>query len=206
MIQKQLLLLLCLISVCLNTMAQDEIAIYKKLFNYSDSITKFGKEGIVSKDIYKTIKSLDTSYFASFFLKAKELIAEGKFNEAALIFYIGDSRQGYLSLANPDYKLSNGDSALLNSIDPFTYQEINLFLKSNIVNFTKILNLCKEWIVNNDYVYFSKNNNLKTYTELALKLEEMVETFSSKKTIFQLDWSREQTETRKAVFAETKNK
>ena len=157
--KKQLILIFSLLIFSLNSKAQDETKFYKILFAYADSLSKTGQKGIVSKEIYGIIENLDKNHPSGFFEKSGELINEGKFNEASLVFYIGYFRYRYFNLANPDYKPSE-DGALLSSLKSIMQEPINLFLRTDIDNFIKILENCKEWLTKNDYSYFSKNKSV----------------------------------------------
>ena len=185
-------------TISLSSKAQGQITIYKKLFAYSDSLLKTEKKGVISKETNKTLSILDKEHPAGFFDKSGNLLRSGKFNDAAFVYYVGYFRYRYFNLANPDYKQSE-DGALLGSLKSVMGEPINLFLRSDIDNFIKILENTKVWLTNNDYKFFSKTKSIEKYNEELSQLDTLINDFSTNKQKYKAEWAKEQIETRKAI-------
>jgi hypothetical protein len=192
---KFILISFLFVTVSLNSKAQDEITIYKKLFAYSDSLSKTDKKGVISKETYTALSILDKQHPAGFFDKSSNLLKSGNFNDAAFVYYVGYFRYRYFNLANPDYKPSE-DGALLGSLKYVIGEPINLFLRSDIDNFIEILENTKVWLTSNDYIYFSKAKSIDTYNEELSQLDTLITDFSTNKLKYKNQWEKEQTETR----------
>ena len=198
MIIKYIFLSFLFVTVSLNSNAQDEITIYKKLFAYSDSLSKTDEKGVISMETNTALSILDKQHPAGFFDKSSNLLKSGKFNDAAFVYYVGYFRYRYFNLANPDYKPSE-DGALLGSLKYVIGEPINLFLRSDINNFIKILENTKVWLTNNDYKFFSKTKNIEKYNEELSQLDTLITDFSTNKVKYKNQWEKEQNETRKAI-------
>ncbi len=203
---KRLLFFTCtLLTITLSLKAQDETIIYRKLFAYSDSLSKTTQKGIVSKNITKVLQDLDKKHPAGFFEKSSELLKAGEFNDASFVYYVGYFRYRYFNLSNPDYKPSE-DGALLGSLKSVIGEPINLFLRSDIDNFIKILEHTKSWLTNNDYAFISKTKNLEKYKEEVSQLDTLINDFTTNKVKYESQWAKEQNEIRKAINEMDKTK
>ena len=78
-------------------------------------------------------------------------------------------------------------------------EPINLFLRSDIDNFIKILENTKVWLTINDYKFFSKIKSIEKYNEELSQLDTLINDFSTNKQKYKAEWAKEQIETRKAI-------
>jgi hypothetical protein len=195
---RSLLLFICaLLTISNNLRAQEEIAVYKRLFAYTDSLSKAPQKGVVSDAIAAILTTLDKNHPVAFFEKTGELIKAGQFNDASFVFYVGYSRFEYFNATNPDYKPGEREASVVGN--PAMAQSINLFLRSDIDNFIKILDRTKNWLTNNDYQFNSKTKDIEKYNESITQLDALINDFTANKERYQTQWATEQTETRKAI-------
>ncbi len=202
---KSILLSLFFVITSSNSKAQDEISIYKKLFAYADSLSKTEKKGVISREMSKALSILDKQHPSVFFDKSNNLMKSGKFNDAAYVYYVGYFRYRYFNLANPNYK-SNEDGALFGSLNSITGELINLFLRTDIDNYIKILKNTKVWLTDNDYKFFSKTKSIEKYNDEISQLDTLIVAFSNNKQKFITQWAKEQIEIRKAIAETDKQK
>jgi hypothetical protein len=194
-----------LLIISLNLKAQDDITIYKKLFAYSDSLSRVSQKGVVSSDITNVLADLDKKHPASFFEKSSALLKAGQFNDASFVFYVGYFRYRYFNQTNPDYKPGD-DGALFSSLNSTIGEPVKLFLRSDIDNFIKILDHTKEWLTNNDYPFNSKSKNLEKYKAELAQLDTLINNITTNKVKYKTQWAKEQKETRKAINEMEKSK
>lgn len=200
-----LLLFICvLLTFSTNLFSQEGVDVYKRIFAYADSLSKAPQKGVVSEGVTGILTTLDKNNPVAFFEKTGELIKAGKFNDASLVFYVGYFRFEYFNVTNPDYKPSEREMSV--AADPAIAQSINLFLRSDIDNFIKILDRTKNWLTNNDYQFNSKTKDLEKYNESITQLDTLISDFTANKEKYQTQWATEQTETRKAIQEMEKSK
>lgn len=195
---KRLLFFICiLLAVSNNLTAQEEIAVYKRIFAYADSLSKAPQKGVVSDGVAAILTTLDKNTPVAFFEKTGELIKAGQFNDASFVFYVGYFRFEYFNATNPDYKPGEQEASV--AANPVNAQLINLFLRSDIDNFIKILDRTKNWLTNNDYQFNSKTKDVEKYNESITQLDTLISDFTANKEKYQTQWATEQTQTRKAI-------
>jgi hypothetical protein len=194
-----LLFFICLfLTVSNNLFAQDEVAVYKRIFAYTDSLSKAPQKGVVSNGIAAILTSLDKDHPAAFFEKTGELIKAGQFNDASFVFYVGYFRLEYFEVTNPDYKPSERDTSAV-AANPAIAQYMDLILRSDIDNFIKILDRTKNWLTNNDYQFNSKTKDPEKYNEYLTHLDTLISDLTANKKKHQAQWATQQTEIRKAI-------
>src|SRR5581483_1575381 len=76
---------------------------YKRIYAYSDSISKIQSPGLLQKDVFRIADSLNRFHPLSYFQKVVELLAQSKYNEASFIYFLGSFRYSYYNYTNPDY-------------------------------------------------------------------------------------------------------
>ena len=64
---------------------ENEVMVYKRLFNYADSLPTRGKVGQVSSGVMATAKALDKGRPIAYFEKAVELVDKGDYNGASCL-------------------------------------------------------------------------------------------------------------------------
>jgi hypothetical protein len=187
-----------LLMISLNLKAQDEIAVYKKIFAYADSLSKAPQKGVVSEGIFNVLADLDKKNPVFFFEKVGELIKAGQINDASFVFYVGYFRYEYFNVTNPGYKPGEREESIVAS-NPGVSQSINMFLRSDIDNFIKILEHTKNWLANNDYQFNSKTKDVEEYKKAITNLDALINDFTNNKAKYQTQWATEQNEIRKAI-------
>jgi flagellar capping protein FliD len=201
-----LLLFICvLLTFSTNLFSQEEVDVFKRIFTYTDSLSKAPQKGVVSDDITGILATLDKDNPGAFFAKTGELIKAGKFNDASLVYSIGYYRLEYFEVTNPDYQPSERDTAVV-AANPFNAQYIDLILRSDIDNFIKILDRTKNWLTNNDYQFNSKTKDPEKYNEYITHLDTLISDLTANKEKHQAQWATQLTEIRKAIQEMGKSK
>lgn len=172
---------------------ENEVMVYKRLFNYADSLPIRGKIGQVSNAVMATAKALDKSRPIAYFEKAVELVDKGDYNGASFLYHLGNLRFRYYNSSNPKYEPS-GDGALLASFNYVLGEPLGYYLRSNADNFIEILKKCKSYYLANDYEFYSKEKDPVKYSEQADKMNKVITDVETNKATYQETWNSQRQE------------
>jgi hypothetical protein len=174
---KKALLFLLTVFISDFSYGQDELQLYKKIYQTADSLKKTGHILDFDNSVFKIASKLDKQHPSKFFEASGELLAKSKFNEAAFLYYLGLMRFRYYNSVNPEYQAS-GDGALVASLKSVIGEPVNLYLRTDIDNFISVIKIVTDYYDKNDYAFYPKNKGLdkfnkqtKTYLELLADLE-----------------------------------
>ena len=118
-------------------------------------------------------KKLENRHPSGFFEAASDYYEQGKINDAALLFYIGQLRYRYYLAAKPDLE-PGGEEALFASLRSALGSEINYKLGQNDVDtYIEILDAVIEWGKKRDYDYYPKKHNPEKYEKTLQGLKEL---------------------------------
>ncbi|OXB01667.1 hypothetical protein B0A81_19685 [Flavobacterium plurextorum] len=163
---------LILFFICCISYSQEQLKLYKSIYETSDSLKKVNKILEIDKTVFKEAKKLDQEHPSKYLEIAGTYIAKSKFNEASFFYFLGVMRYQYYNKASQNYRASS-DGALLGSLSYTTSQSILPYLKTDINNYISILKMTIHYYKKNDYLFFSKSNNIEKYNhELNLILEQ----------------------------------
>ena len=173
-----------LVLLSYSSFGQDLDSIYVKFYKYSDELTINKTIGKLDENVYGIAKQLNTLHPREFMNKSIELLKQDKFNEASFIFYLGNMRWKYFENFT---KYSDKDNKLKQDINDV----INSFLRSNINNFSAIINAAVKYHFANDYAFCSRKKNTLLYEEAATFYNRMSNQFIINQDYFRAMWSKE---------------
>lgn len=162
-------------------------SLYVKLYRYSDSIKSNNKTGVLDQNIYYEASKLNTFHPKEYLNKSLELLKQNKFNEASFMYYLGIMRWKYYE----NFAINNEkDIAIKQELNEI----INTFLRSNVTNFSTIINASANYHLANDYAFCSKKKKPLHYEEEAALYKRMSNQFQINKDYFSTMWSKERRE------------
>jgi hypothetical protein len=169
------------------TFSQNSDSLYVKLYRYSDSIKSNNKIGVLENNIYTVASKLNALHPREYLNKSLELLKQNKYNEASYIYYLGIMRWKYYeNFAVYDEK----DTTFKQDLN----EVINSFLRSNVTNFSTIINAAANYHLANDYSFCSKKKKPLYYDEAAALYKRMSNQFQINKDYFTTMWSKERRE------------
>lgn len=181
---KNIINIALLLLLSYSSLGQDLDSIYVKFYKYSDALTTNKTIGKLDENVYGIAKQLNTLHPREFINKSIELLKEDKFNEASFIFYLGNMRWKYIENFT---KYTDKDNKLKQDINDV----INSFLRSNVNNFSAIINAAVKYHFANDYAFCSRKKNPLQYDEAAAFYNRMSNQFIINQDYFRAMWSKE---------------
>lgn len=182
------ILLFLTTQVCVGQVEQ--LQLYKNLYKTADSLNKLGKPFSIDSTTKIEVKNLDKEHPSKYFEKAAELFKTNQFNDAAFLYYLGLLRYRFYNSVNPDYQAS-GDGALAASLQYAVGETINLYLKNNVDNFISALKFTTDYYKNNDYTFYSRQNNIDKYNKLFDNFSSLITDLETNKDKYKKDWDEE---------------
>jgi hypothetical protein len=168
----------------------EQLETYKKLYATADSLNKLGKLFSIDSTTIKNAKSLDKQHPVKYFEEVGELIKHEKYNDAAFVYYLGLLRYRYYNSVNPKYQAS-GDGALAASLQYVVGDPINLFLKTNIDNFTSTLRFASDYYLQNDYKFYPRMKNPAKYDDIGRGFSNLIEDLKTNRAKYEKEWGEE---------------
>lgn len=185
---KHNLIIILLFFLANHLYAQKEFEIYKKIYKTADSLKAIGKENYVESDsLFIKVKELEKKHPYSFLEAVDEYMLKSKFNEASFIYFVGLMRFKYYNSVNPDYN----DNKLLNKYEDTYGGYIGHYLRTNADNFIKILQISIDYYINNDFTFFSKNNNIEKFNMQINPFNEYLKDLETNKKKYVVHWKAE---------------
>jgi len=140
---------------------------------------KFHPE-LFSRETVKKARELEEKHWTDFYGAAAEPFKEGKINDAALLFYLGQLRYRYY-VASHTKEETVADRTAFASLHRVFGADINYELGEDIDNYIKILEAVIEWAEANDYKFYSKKKDPDKYEEILNGLKELRQHFIDNK-------------------------
>lgn len=172
--------------------------IYYKLYNSADSLKIPGKIGKINPATYRIADSLDALHPTAYYEKAADYLGKSKFNDAAFLYFVGNSRYKYFNSVNPDYQAS-GDGALKTALGAMLGEPIGMYLKTNIDNFISILKSSAEYYSVNNFKYYSKEKDVEKFELVSNNLLKQISDLQKNRKKYEKEW-RKETEEMKELF------
>ena len=163
---------------------QDLDSIYVKFYKYSDELTANNTTGKLDENVYLTAKQLNTLHPREFMNKSIELLKQDKFNEASFICYLGNMRWKYFGNFT---KYTDKDTKIKQDINDI----LNAFLRSNVNNFSTIINAAVKYHFTTDYTFCSRKKKPLYYDESSAFYKRMSDQFIINKDYFRTKWNIE---------------
>lgn len=168
--------------------SQKEFEIYKKIYKTADSLKTIGKENYFESDsLFIEVKELEKKHPYSFFDVIDKYMLKSKFNEASLIYFVGLMRFGYYNSVNHNYN----DNRLLNNYKEVFGGYLNHYLMTNADNYIKILKMSIDYYNNNDFAFFSKNNDIEKFNMQIIPFNEYLKDLKTNKEKYVVQWKAE---------------
>jgi len=172
----------------IQTYGQNEIDIYNKIFKTADSLKVLGKVGYMDSDsLFIKIKETEKKHPYAFVELIEEYILKSKFNEASFVYFLSFMRIGYYNDVNNNYNERTLFNLLTNNYGGY----INHYLRTDIDNYISIMKMAIKYYLNNDYTFFSKENNIEKFNLQTVTLNNFILDFEKNKVKYQKDWKTE---------------
>lgn len=185
---KHTIIIILLFFLAKHLYSQKEFEIYKKIYKTADSLKAIGKENYVEFDsLFIKVKELEKKHPYSFFEAVDECMLKSKFNEASFIYFVGLMRFNYYNSVNPDYN----DNKLLNTYKDTYGGYLVHYLRTNADNFIKILQMSIDYYINNDFAFFSKNNDIERFNMEINPFNEYLKDLKTNKDKYLVLWKAE---------------
>jgi len=186
--KKHILIIILIICLSNYSYGQKEYETYKRIYKTADSLTTLGKESYIESDsLFIKIKELEKKHPYTFFDVIDEYMLKSKFNEASLVYFVGLLRFGYYNSVNPDYN----NSKLLNNLREVFGGYLNHYLRTNADNYIKILKISVDYYINNDFAFFSKNNDIEKFNMQINPFNEHLKDIEINKENYVARWKAE---------------
>lgn len=173
-----------LLLVSFSVSCQDLDSIYVKFYAYSDILTTNKTIGKLDENVYEIAKQLNVLHPKEYINKSVELLKQGRFNEASFIYYLGYIRWDYFKNFTT---YSNKDIHTKQEINDI----INTFLRSNVANFSAILNAATKYHFENDYAFCHRKKDPLRYNEAGAFFSRMSNQFILNQEYFKTLWGKE---------------
>lgn len=119
---------------------------------------------LISKELIIKADKLDRGHPLEFFKTAGEYFRDGKINDSAFMFYLGQLRYRYYISVNPPEKME-GDIMTFSSMQSVLGSELNYKLGKDIDSYLQILDAVLEWGNRFDSKFCSRKINPEKYRE-----------------------------------------
>lgn len=183
---------------------QKEIDFYKKIYKTTDSLKALGKVGAIDSDsLFLKIKEIENKHPFAFVELIEEYIQKSKFNEASFVYFLSFMRIGYYNGVNNNYNERTLFNHLTNNYGGY----INHYLKTDIDNYISIMKMAIKYYLNNDYTFFSKENNIEKFNLQIVTLNDFILDLKKNKVKYQKDWKNERISMEEEIknFQKSKN-
>ncbi|XZF14742.1 hypothetical protein ACTHGU_01250 [Chitinophagaceae bacterium MMS25-I14] len=173
--------------------AQDELPVFKKIYLAADSMLRSGITGSIDTGTITAAATLDKQPPIACFNKATDLIQEGKFNDAAFIYYLGIMRYQYYSSSKPDYQ-SSGEEPTYSAVQSELGAPLGMYLRASADNYIKILTAVTDYYLKNDYTFYPKTKDPVKYIFQYEKMGDLIADMKKNKTVYEQKWQAERKE------------
>jgi hypothetical protein len=172
---------------------------YKVLFKTADSLNKLGNTFSLDNSMLGKLHDLDSQVPSSYLKESLHLFDSNKFDEAAVLFYIGLIRHQYYISANTNYA-PNDDWVNAESMKAVYGKKFVFVLKTNIEKYIQALNFATEYCQKNDYLISPKQNNLEKYNLQIDTFKKLINDYTNNKEYYIKEWNDE----RKTLLSKVK--
>ncbi len=195
--KKNIFLIILIICLSNYSYGQKESELYKRIYKTADSLKSIHKTSYIDTDsLFIKLKELEKKDPYGFFDVIDGYMLKSKFNEASFVYFLGTMRYEYYNSVNPDYN----NSRLLNNLFEVFGGYLIHYLRTDVDNYINIVKMSVDYYINNDFAFFSKNNNIEKFN---LQIESYVkhyEDIEKNKEKYILHWKAE----RKVIEEEIK--
>lgn len=175
---------------------QNEIDTYKKIYKTADSLKAIGKVDYMDSDsLFIKIKETEQKHPSAFVHLIEEYMLKSKFNEASFVYFLSFMRLGYYNDVINNYNEKNLFNHLTNNYGGY----INHYLRTDIDNYISIMKMAIKYYLNNDYTFFSKDNNIEKFNLQTVPLNNFILDFEKNKVKFSKDWKTERSMMEKEI-------
>lgn len=172
----------------IQTYGQNEIDIYNKIYKTADSLKAVGKVGYMDSDsLFIKIKETEQKHPYAFVQLIEEYMLKSKFNEASFVYFLSYMRIGYYNDVNNNYDERTLFNHLTNNYGGY----INHYLRTDIDNYISIMKMAIKYYLNNDYTFFSKENNIEKFNLQTITLNNFISDVGKNKVKFKKHWMNE---------------
>lgn len=180
----------------IQTYGQNEIDTYKKIYKTADSLKAIGKVDYMDSDsLFIKIKETEQKHPSAFVQLIEEYMLKSKFNEASFVYFLSFMRLGYYNDVINNYNEKTLFNHLTNNYGGY----INHYLRTDIDNYISIMKIAIKYYLNNDYTFFSKENNIEKFNLQTVTLNNFISDFEKNKVKFSKDWKTERSMMEKEI-------
>lgn len=180
----------------IQTYGQNEIDTYKKIYKTADSLKAIGKVDYMDSDsLFIKIKETEQKHPSAFVQLIEEYMLKSKFNEASFVYFLSFMRLGYYNDVINNYNEKNLFNHLTNNYGGY----INHYLRTDIDNYISIIKIAIKYYLNNDYTFFSKENNIEKFNLQTVTLNNFISDFEKNKVKLSKDWKTERSMMEKEI-------
>ncbi len=123
-------------------------------------VVSFSQGKLLGKQVYDTAAACEKGQPTGFYSSAASFYAKGDKYGAGFLIYLGQLRYRYYCVANPDLP-SDGDPAVLASLNSTVGQEINFYLGGHVNEYLQVLDAVLAWNKAHEFEFFPKTKDPK---------------------------------------------
>jgi len=165
---------------------------FDKFYARTDSIHKAQPTLTIGDTLFKDLKNLDSTGPYNFFGAAstKYEFEIGKFDEAAIYYYVGLIRYKYYMGVNPGYPPSGG-WVTTESLRQRVNKRIELYLQTNIDKYIAVLKYAINYCNQNDYTYWQKRKEILMHEKAIKPYQTLLSDLQTNRDKYVLQWQEE---------------
>lgn len=160
---------------------------YFKMYAIADSMDRIDSIHKIDPIAFKIADSLSATHPSSYFHSATSLMSDGKYDEAAFVFYVGRYRYRYYNSINPNYKPGE-DGALLASFGYTLGEPIGLYLMTNVANYISVLTQVKSYLEKNDYAFAPKGKDTAKFDKQITTISNTIADLQTNRATYSEQW------------------
>jgi hypothetical protein len=198
MTKRALILLPLALASCTLFGQLQQMQVYTNLYRTADSLNNVGRLYAADNSILKEVNRLDRKHPEKYFEAIGDCMKQGRFDDAAFLYYLGILRYRYYNRANPRYQAS-GDGALLASFEYMAGGPINLYVRTNIDNFVAILKASSGYFAQHDYPFYPRAKSPANYDSAATIYSILINDIQTNREKYQKQWDEQRNQLMQGV-------